>query len=89
MIERADKSEARDGRINTDDADAGNSDLESTGKTTSRGDEENTVVVAEDGVVSGQDLEKETCSVFRFGGGRLSGNKAMTAWHQNMKIGDG
>ena len=60
----ADKSEARDGRFNTD-ADADNSTLESRGRTisrgtenpnrTTRGDEENTGgVVTEDGKVSGQ-----------------------------------
>ena len=46
----------QDGRINTD-ADAGNSALESTNRTTSRGDEERTgtggVLVTENGVVSG------------------------------------
>ena len=60
----ADKSEARDGRFNTD-ADADNSTLESRGRTisrgtenpnrTTRGDEENTGgVVTEDGMVNAQ-----------------------------------
>ena len=62
MIVRAEESEAQDGRINTD-ADAGNSALESTSRTTSRGDEEKTgtggVLVTENGVVSGQEKKKK------------------------------
>ena len=57
VIVKADESESQDGRINTD-ADVGNSALDSTGRTTSRGDEEKTgtggVLVTENGVVSGQ-----------------------------------
>ena len=57
VIVRADESEAQDGRINTD-AGAGNSAVESTGRTTSRGGAENTdtgrVLVTENGVVRGQ-----------------------------------
>ena len=57
VIVRADESEAQDGGINTD-AVAGNSALESTGRTTSRGDEEKRgtggVLVIENGVVSGK-----------------------------------
>ena len=56
MIVRAEESEVQDGMINTD-ADAGNSALESTSRTTSRGDKERTgtggVLVTENGVVSG------------------------------------
>ena len=58
VIVRADESETQDGGINTADADAGNSALESTRRTTSRGDEEKTgtggrVLVIENGVGSG------------------------------------
>ena len=77
MIVRADESEAQDGRINTD-ADAGSSALESTGRTTSRGDEEKT----------GAGYRKWR-GEWAGGGGRRAGNKTTTAWHRNMKIGDG